>query len=340
SNARYTLRILYPEWLNMKFSHSASSSYVRRIQNDWNKYYEDDSIVDILIEDLTYLKLDKWAHDKVKQGMTKKQYYNMSLIVRQCIEYAMEDELKIIDKDPFSRVKIDGKLVVKNKKPSSESQVFLCDEQRKICEHLADKISRNEKAITPYALLLNFQLGLRVGEIVAIKWNDIENGYISINRMEVDDYSLGDGIKYNGKKVVEFTKSSAGVRNIYINNEAKKTLNMLKKRAMEYDYYDNDYIMVGSNGNRMTTASVNKYLFTVCRELNIPIKSSHKIRKTFISSLFDNGSNINKIREIAGHEDERTSLNNYCFDRRSDEETEKVLNNIGSNSNMVAFKAG
>lgn len=38
--------------------------------------------------------------------------------------------------------------------------------------------------------------------------------------------------------------------------------------------------------------------------------------------------NINKIREIAGHEDEKTSLNNYCFDRKTDNDTEKLLDGL------------
>lgn len=38
---------------------------------------------------------------------------------------------------------------------------------------------------------------------------------------------------------------------------------------------------------------------------------------------FDGNININKIREFAGHEDERTSLSSYCFDRATSVETEK-----------------
>ncbi len=53
-------------------------------------------------------------------------------------------------------------------------------------------------------------------------------------------------------------------------------------------------------------------------------KSSHKIRRTYLSSLFDTGINVNTIREIAGHEDERTSLNNYCFDTKTDKDFEKM----------------
>lgn len=57
----------------------------------------------------------------------------------------------------------------------------------------------------------------------------------------------------------------------------------------------------------------------------IPNKSNHKIRKTKISSMFDQQININTIKEQAGHEDERTCLKNYCFDQNDDLEKERLL---------------
>lgn len=41
--------------------------------------------------------------------------------------------------------------------------------------------------------------------------------------------------------------------------------------------------------------------------------------------MFDNGININTIREQTGHEDEKTSLNNYCFDQKDDSVNKKLL---------------
>ena len=48
--------------------------------------------------------------------------------------------------------------------------------------------------------------------------------------------------------------------------------------------------------------------------------------KTFISNLISTEMNINTVRQYVGHEDERTTLRNYCFDRDSEEE------NLESNS--------
>lgn len=329
----FTIRNLFPEWLNYKNSHTNASSYIRRIKNDWNKYFENNLIVDIPIYELNYLALDKWAHDIVKtESLTKKQYYNMSIIIRQVLDYALEKG--IIEQNPFSRVKIDGKMFRHVPKAESDTQVFTTEDEKRICILAMEHYNSCPKSITPLAIVLNFNLGLRVGELVALKWSDIDSkNYVHIQRMEVADYSLDEEgmVTRHGVKIVDHTKSYAGDRNVYLNANARNILSIIRKRSFLYGLYDDDFIFVNSNSSRLTTSSINSFLYKLCDEMNIGKKSSHKIRKTYISSLFDGGLNINKIREIAGHEDERTSLNNYCFDRKTDNDTEKLLDDLSLN---------
>ena len=54
--------------------------------------------------------------------------------------------------------------------------------------------------------------------------------------------------------------------------------------------------------------------------MGIEKKTSHKARKTVISALLDGNVNVNSVREMAGHRDERTTLANYYYDRSTDEE--------------------
>ncbi len=150
--------------------------------------------------------------------------------------------------------------------------------------------------------------------------------------MEVADYIIKDdgSVIRNATKVVNHTKSYAGDRKVYLNEEARNILSMVKKRNLIYGYFDEDYVFVSNIHKRLSACSINEFLYKLCDDVNTEKKSSHKIRKTYISSLFDANININKIREIAGHEDEKTSLNNYCFDRSIDKETEKALELVKS----------
>ena len=335
-----SLEVLFPQWLQYKDSLTNSSSYIKRILVDWNKYYKDSEIIKLPIQDLTYLRLSAWAHNLVKvHHLTKKQYYNATVIMRQCLDFACEPELHIISENPFSRVHIKGNLFNRPEKPQNNSQIFLKDEQEAICKCARYKLSNRPWCATPLLVLLNFQLGLRIGELCAMKWADIEGNYIHIQRMEVLSYHLSEGsgqLLSDGYKVVPYTKSAAGDRRVYLNTTARSILEQIRRINETNGHYDSGYIFLESRkGKRGTSRTFTKYLDSLCECSGVEHKSSHKIRKTYISSLFDQGININTIREQAGHEDEKTSLNNYCFDQNIDLEKERCLENASNHRMFI-----
>ena len=96
---------------------------------------------------------------------------------------------------------------------------------------------------------------------------------------------------------------------------------MANERQKSCGVSDDGYIFSMTDGPLSYDAlryCYNKY----SKEMGIPVKSSHKARKTYISSLYSEGVNPNTIRALVGHTYERTTLHNYCFDRS--ESTEKI----------------
>ena len=285
---------------------------------------------------MDYLYLNRWANSIVKNNdMDTKKYYLIVSVIKQLLEYAVDK--KYICDNPFDRVRVNKKMFVHKKKPESEEQVFLVNERRMIAEAAKEKISSRPWCITPLMVLLNFQLGLRIGELVAIKWEDINGNYVTISRMETTTYEVTEGgeVLPDGYKVVPYVKSEAGYRNVYINSVAKGLLNEIKKTNMKYGYADQGYIFIASRTKkRGTSRTFTKYLESLCSYAGINNKSNHKIRKTYISSLFDLGINVNTIREQAGHEDEKTSLNNYCFDQNDTKDKENELERAITSRNL------
>ena len=173
-------------------------------------------------------------------------------------------------------------------------------------------------------------------------WSEKDSDYIHIQRQEVGDFYLDESsgnveMINNGYKIVEYTKSDAGDRKVYLNNEAKEILRLIKKVNLKNGYFDENFIFIKSRyKTRSTTRTISKYIEDLCKDVGINIKSNHKIRKTYISSLFDQGINIDTIRGQAGHEDEKTSLRNYCFDQKDrsniENQLEHAANHIAGSS--------
>ena len=159
---RITVEKLYPDWLEYKKLHTNSEAYINRIGTEWEKYYKGTNIIKVPIADLDKLTLDIWAHGLIKDNnMTKKQYYNTTMIMRQVLHYAVDK--KIIAESVFDRVRVDVKLFRKKPKPPSETQVFTSEEVDKLHDVAweAFHTRRNRKhQLIPLAVMFFFQTGI------------------------------------------------------------------------------------------------------------------------------------------------------------------------------------
>ena len=320
----HTLETVYPEWLGYFKLHTNKSCTVKRYTTEWTRYYQDDPIIKKPLRQLSKIDLDEWVHKMIKvHKMTKTQYYTMSYILRHCMIYA--EEKGYIDKNEFSNIKIETKMFLKQQKKADETQVYLESEQPFIIEEAWNDYNKNPDNTTPLAVILLFYLGTRPGEVVAIREEDVEEDYIHIQRMETGDFVEVEPGKYKraSRSVVEHTKTDAGDRLVPLIGKAVKIVALIKDVNKRLGCSGGYLFMY--KGERVKETAVSWRLQKYCNHLNIPYRSPHKIRKTVISSMIDANVNINTIRKIVGHEDEKTTYNNYCFDRKSNDEIRKQL---------------
>lgn len=293
-----TLRKLYPQWLKIKSLETTASTYVRRIDNDWKRYYEADPIIDKDITKFTKAYLKEWALKKIRSSeLTKRQYYNMSVIVRQCLDYAADHDLIVVN--PYNQFKVDAKLFRKVKKPEDETQIFLKNERPPI-EAEAWREFYEKGSTTALAIPLAFQTGIRLGELAAIKSTDIskDGKYLHIRRMvQRFEQQRPDGTWMPAKWVaVDYTKIEAGDCYIYLTQEARRIIKVIQQTNDENVFSDHDFLFV-DKGSRITPRAVDTKIQKYCDHINITRKSTHKVRKSYISTLLDAGININEVRK-------------------------------------------
>ena len=325
-----TLEKYFPIWLKVKGQETGNSNYMKRIHDDWKHYYLNDPIIHKPLLSMKVIELKGWAHDKILTNhLTKKQYINMSIIIRQVYDYLVE--LEMIPINPYRQFKVNNKIYTMPPKKTSETEVFNEDEEKLVKAYLLGEYYKNPFDITPLAILLNFYLGLRIGELAAIKKGDLlpDRKYIHIQWMEARQFRLtpeGKCVQY--VTVVPHTKTDQGDRFLYLVPQAREILDMI----LEYDEKHglgggpDDCIFYNRNGDPLRTWTIAKCYRKTCNALNIIRKSNHKVRKTCITKLADNPNiNLKYAMEFAGHKDVQIFIENYCFSRYSQEKTQMEL---------------
>ena len=303
-----------------------------RSDYDWKRFYENDSIIDRPIVEFTTLELKNWARGKIiSEKLTKKVYYNMAVIIRQSLEYLVErGELT---SNPFSAFKINPSLFTPVEEKEAEYEVFSEEEEQQIKDYALQDFERNTELTTALAVVLNFSLGLRVGELVALKWKDLKGSYLHIRRMEQKQYEQStEGKWHYDIDVVEHTKSDAGYRTIYVVSSALEVFEKIKNANLKRGFPCGveDYIFI-YRCKRITSQAIDKKYTRYCKDLGFVKKGNHKTRKTCLTKIADNPNiNLKDAMQFGGHRDVQTYIKHYCFSRYSDEqkrnELEKTLN--------------
>jgi len=282
--------MLYPEWFAYKWQDTNNSGYMNHIDGEWKRHYEHDPIVDRPAVELTTLELKNWARNKIITGkLTKKQYYNMAIIIRQSLEYLVE--LGELPSNHFAELKINSSLFTPVIPKEGEQEVFTEAEEKKLKELSAAEFGEHPNRTAALVVLINFSLGLRVGELVALKWKDLKDSYLHIRRMEQKQYEqLENGKWKKHLEVVEHTKSDAGYRTLYVVSSAMELFDKVKEANLRNGYTceAEDYIFMYCK-HRITANSIDSHFERYCKQIGISKKDNHKasLRVPDIPAYYD-----------------------------------------------------
>lgn len=166
---------------------------------------------------------------------------------------------------------------------------------------------------------LTFCTGLRVGEVAALKWSDYKGDFLSVTRTE---------IKYIGEHgeriadVRERTKGRDGRRQVVLNDMAIGILEKLKA------YMGDSEWMFTRDGQRIKAVWLSLRITKLCKELGMPHRSFHKIRKTYATKLIDAGVPEKVVTKQMGHTEILTTKQFYYFNNEQVAEIKERLNKV------------
>jgi len=162
-----------------------------------------------------------------------------------------------------------------------------------------------------YILLLN--TGLRCGELIALKWSDInfQDKIITIDKAvqsNVKDRQLNAENKR--KNVVTKPKTKRGTRNIPLNKQTLFYLNEIQEYNKKYNI-QTEYVASSVTGTMVRARNLQRTLDIITNNANIKHISLHDLRRTFGSTLLRKGVDISVVSSLMGHSSVRVTYDAY-----------------------------
>ena len=295
-----TFAELFPEWLKYKETITDSTLTIRRHEQHFKKYFvkEHSKLLNMNIAKIDRLIFQSECNRIVKKyDMASREWSNVKTILNGMFEYAYDKGW--VKENVFARVKITVKFRQENKKPS-ETQVYQSKEYENLINYL-DKEFLKDGDLAPMAVKFQLYTGMRVGELVALKWNDVDldKKTLHIHSMQANrPYRDNTGKWHDSITVAQHTKTNKD-----------RTIQLLPK-ALDVLYSINpstNYIFI-KEGKRITERQVNYVLEKYADRQGTVTKSSHKLRKTYASRLNAAKVPLDAIQRDLGHADMRSTL--------------------------------
>ena len=299
------IKDVFWKWMNEKLDYGEikKQSYDKYCA-EFKRFFTKDSFICIKkMKNITEEDLERFIKTTIRDmELTRKAYSGLVTLLNGIFKYGKKMGCTTISISTFIKDLYLPKNIFKKNFKDKKTEVFMEDEIPVIIGYLEENPD-----IWNLALLLQFETGARIGEISTLKKEDIKKHSILIRRTEVK-IKIDDVWKM---VVSELPKTDAGYREIILPPSAQWTISKILELNPNGDFLFMD------KGKRIRENTYNKRLNRICEKLNIPHRTTHKIRKTYGTTLLDSDVNDSFVAEQMGHTDVSTTRKLYYYSNKS-----------------------
>jgi len=298
---KLTLTELLTDWQTTAKKYELKSSSYDRLEQTINN-----NIVPYIgylqITALTPQDIQNYINELTDKGYsysTIKKSYNA---VNAALKFALERDY--IRKNPCISIKLPKQI----QRAKSDIEFFSDEEVNLISQSAISRYKTGRyKYKHGYAIIILLNTGLRVGELLALKWDNVDfvnkQIYVAETRGQIIDRSDSEQ-KYI--MADRSTKTQSSCRYVPINAKTAEALLYFKGLG-----YNNPYVMANSDSNVITYRNLFRVLSNILELNKINHGSLHTLRHTFATRLFRNNVDIKVISELLGHSDVSITYNIY-----------------------------
>ena len=179
-------------------------------------------------------------------------------------------------------------------------------------EQIKDILNKTNE-YTTYNAIIQFQIytGMRIGETLALTWDDIDFKKREININKTVNFIKTDFIV--GPPKTENSYRTLGMNNaIYHLLKLTKKEQNVRKRELKNQYEDHNLVFSQVTGNYIYRTEINNRLNTIKKGTDYEYITVHFLRHANATLLLNNGVDLKIVSAHLGHNDIKTTANIYA----------------------------
>ena len=204
-------------------------------------------------------------------------------------------------------------------KSNSKDKIYTLSKQDQ--DKLTNYILLN-KSVKSLGILLTLYSGIRIGELCALQWKDIDfkNNILHINKTLQRVYIKDNNVK-NSKIIITNPKTHNAERDIPLNKDFAKELKNYKTNSEDY--------LLSCTNKWIEPRTYRRFFERTIKKANIEKINFHGLRHTFATNCIKLGVDYKTVSELLGHATVNITLNLYVHPQMS--QKKKCINMICKN---------
>lgn len=304
SDDKITLQQWFKTWLFEFRINDLKPSSFERYEGIYRKYILNSPIGKMSLSELRAKDIQKYYNSLSNKGISPNVVNTINGFLYTCLESALKQNYipqnyckliilpKIIKEDEFTVLTLE------------EQNIFL-------------NAIQGHKYQAAFTLALG--TGLRLGELLGLKWSDIDfnKNTVSISRSIKRTTLINDEGERNSQVLEQLPKTKTSIRevpipsNIIENLKQYREKQLLVKKENKDVYNDNDYIFSDKLGNPLDPKRIPRNFKSILKKTGLKDIKFHSLRHTYATRLFEADVPIKTVQALMGHSDITTTMNIY-----------------------------
>lgn len=252
-------------------------------------------------------EVQAFVFKKLKKNLSKKTITDMLIVLKMVLKFG--EKQKLIEYKTF-----DIRFPTEYKKEKLE--ILTRKDQKKVMNYIQENFTFKNLGIH-----LCLSTGVRIGEVCALTWNDIntDTGIIHINKTIQRIYTLENGI---GKTelYIDSPKTKNSIREIPMNRELLKMIKPVKKIV------NSSFYILTNEAKPTEPRTYRNYYKKFMKSIDVPYLKFHGLRHSFASRCIESNCDYKTVSVLLGHSNISTTLNLYVHP--NEEQKKKVINQM------------